>query len=112
MAENRSNQHLSSSLLVGIGALIGLILVMIGAMVVTHAAYMVWQLYNNPDAIIGFAQSLKIAASTKVDIDLNGLDPLRLIAWPLVILVLLLQGKIGVWAIEAGARLLGTLRNK
>jgi hypothetical protein len=112
MVETRSNLQSSSNLLTGIGALIGLILVMIGAMVVTHAAYMVWQLYNDPDAIIGFAQSLKIAASTKVEINLNGIDPLRLIAWPLIILVLLLQGKIGAWAIEAGARLLGTVRNK
>ena len=112
MVENNSNLHSSFNLLIGIGALIGLLLVVIGALVVTHAAYMVWQLYNNPDAIIAFAQSFKLAASNRVDIDLNGLDPLRLIAWPFVILALLLQGKIGMWAIEAGARLLGTGRIK
>lgn len=111
--ENRSTQHFSIiNLLTGTGALIGLILALIGALVVIHAVYMVWQLYNDPDAINAFAQSLKLAASTSVEIDLNGLDPLRLIAWPLVILVLLLQGKIGMWAIEAGARLLGTVRNR
>ena len=106
MLENKSN------LLIGIGALIGLLLVVIGALVVTNAAYMAWQLYNNPDVIIAFAQSFQLATSNRVDIDLNGLDPLRIIAWPFIILALMLQGKIGMWAIEAGARLLGTARVK
>ena len=112
MAVNRSSPQSSIILLIGITAFFGLILVMIGAMVLTHAAYMAWQLYTDPDAITGFAHSLKLATSSKVEIDLNGLDPLRLIAWPLIVLALLLQGKIGIWTVEAGARLLGTVRNQ
>jgi len=107
MAENRSNLNSSIDFMIGIGTLIGLILAVTGALVLSHAVYLVWQLYENPETIMSFAQSLKLAKANVVEIDLNGLDPLRLVAWPFVILVLLLQGKIGLWAIEAGARLLG-----
>ena len=107
MVENRSNLRSSTGFAADIGAIIGLILAVAGALVLSHALYSVWQLYENPDSIMEFAQSLKLIKSNLAEIDLNGLDPLRLIAWPLAILVLLLQGKIGMWAIEAGARLLG-----
>lgn len=112
MVENRSNLHSSISFVVGIGALIGLILALVGALVLSHAVYLIWQLYDNPDSIMGFAQSLMLTKSNLAEVDLNGLEPLRLIAWPLVILLLLLQGRIGVWSIEAGAHLLGTVRKK
>ncbi|MCB1828925.1 MAG: hypothetical protein H6964_09490 [Chromatiaceae bacterium] len=112
MVENRSNLQSSFNLLIVMGTLLGLVLAVIGALLLSHVIFLTWQLYDNPDSIMSFAQSLKLAKSGVVEMDLNGLDPLRLIAWPLVILVLLLQGKIGMWAIEAGARLLGAARNK
>jgi len=112
MVENRENIHSSINLLVGIAALIGLVLVVVGALALLHAIYTVWQLYSSPDRIISFAQTFKLTTASLVNLDVNGLDLLRLITWPFVILVLLLQGKVGVWAIEAGARLLGTARNK
>lgn len=112
MAENRSNLHSSIDLVIGLGTLIGLALAVIGALLLSHAVFLTWQLYENPDLIMSFAQSLKLAKSDMAELDLHGLDPYRLVAWPFVILVLLLQGKIGMWAIEAGARLLGAARNK
>ena len=66
----------------------------------------------HPYSLINFAESLKLADSSIVMIDLSGLDPLRLLAWPFVVMILLLQGKIGFWAIEAGARLLEAARQK
>ena len=113
MAETKSNLHSFINFISGIGVLIvGLSLVVVGALVLTHAAYVTWELYKNPETIISFAQSLKLANSNMVDVDLGGLDPLRLIAWPFVVLLLLLQGRIGLWAIEAGARLLDVVRQK
>jgi len=113
MAETKSNLHSFINFISGIGALIvGLSLVVVGALALTHAAYVTWELYKNPETIISFAQSLKLANSNMVDVDLGGLDPLRLIAWPFVVLLLLLQGRIGLWAIEAGARLLDVVRQK
>ena len=113
MAETKFNLHSFINLISGIGALIiGLSLVVVGALVLAHAAYMAWELYKNPETIISFAQSLKLANSNMVDVDLGGLDPLRLIAWPFVVLLLLLQGKISLWAIEAGARLLAVARQQ
>lgn len=81
-------------------------------MVLIHAAYMTWELYKNPETIINFAQSFKTANSSMEMMDLNGLDLLRILAWPFVVMILLLQGKIGLWAIEAGARLLDVARQK
>jgi len=113
MAENRARSHSSFNILIGIGAfLIGISLVVVGALVMIHAAYLTWELYKNPGTIINFAQSLKIADSSIEMMDLNGLDPLRLLAWPFVVMILLLQGKISLWAIEAGARLLDVARQK
>ncbi len=113
MAETTSNLHSFINFISGIGVLIvGLSLVVVGALALTHAAYVTWELYKNPETIISFAQSLKLANSNMVDVDLGGLDPLRLIAWPFVVLLLLLQGRIGLWAIEAGARLLDVVRQK
>ena len=113
MAENRARPHSFFNILIGMGAfLIGISLVVVGSLVLIHAAYMTWELYKNPDAIIGFAQSLKIADSSIEMMDLNGLDPLRLLAWPFAVMILLLQGKISLWAIEGGARLLDVARQK
>jgi len=113
MVENRTHSHSFINFLIGIGAfLIGLSLVVVGALVLIHAAYMTWELYKNPETIINFAQSLKLANSSVVMIDLSGLDPLRLLAWPFVVMILLLQGKIGLWAVEAGSRLLDAARQK
>jgi hypothetical protein len=54
---------------------------------------------------------MKCAESGEM-MDLNGLDPLRLLAWPFAVMILLLQGKISLWAIEGGARLLDVARQK
>ena len=113
MAETKSNLHSIINFISGIGVLIiGLSLVVVGALALTHAAYMTWELYKNPETIISFAQSLKLANTNMVDVDLGGLDPLRLMAWPFVVLLLLLQGRIGLWVVEAGARLLDVARQK
>jgi len=113
MAENRTRSHSFFNILTGIGAfLISISLVVVGSLVLIHAAYMTWELYKHPDTILNFAQSLKIADSSIEMMDLNGLDPLRLLAWPFAVMILLLQGKISFWAIEAGARLLDVARQK
>lgn len=113
MAENRAHSHSFFNILIGMGAfLFGISLVVIGASVLIHAAYMTWELYKNPGTIIDFAQSLGIADASVEMMDLNGLDPLRLLAWPFVVMIVLLQGKVGLWAVEAGARLLGVARQK
>jgi len=113
MEENRNHRHSFINFAIGIGALlIGLSLVLVGALVLIHAAYMAWELYRNPETIINFAESFKLANSSMVTIDLNGLDPLRMVAWPFVVLILLVQGKIGLWSIESGARLLDAAKRK
>ena len=113
MVENRPHQHSFINFAIGIGALlIGLSLVLVVALVLIHAAYMAWELYRNPETIINFAQSFKLDSLNVVTIDLNGLDPLRMVAWPFVMLIMLVQAKIGLWSIEAGARLLDTARRK
>ena len=113
MVENRARSHSFFNFFIGIGAfLIGISLVVVGALALIHAAYMTWELYKNPEMILNFAQSFKLADSSIKMMDLNGLDPLRLLAWPFVVMILLLQGKIGVWAVEAGARLFNVARQK
>ncbi|MCB1763822.1 MAG: hypothetical protein KDI27_11885 [Gammaproteobacteria bacterium] len=110
MSENSTQLHSSMGILAIFAALIGLLLVLTGALTLIHAAYTVWDLYDNPDAILAFARTFNLIDSSAKGIALNGLDPERLITWPFVILLLMLQGKVGIWVVEAGARLLGTAR--
>jgi len=113
MVENNTHRHSFVNFVIGSGALlIGLSLVLVGALVLIDAAYSAWQLYADPETIMNFAQSFKLDKSSAVTIDLNGLDPLRLVAWPFVVLILMVQGKVGLWSIEAGARLLDTARSR
>ncbi|MCP3867115.1 MAG: hypothetical protein GY703_03285 [Gammaproteobacteria bacterium] len=113
MNKKGNTQRSSTNIIGGVaGLIIGLILVSAGGLILIHAAYMSWELYQNPEAIDGFAKSLSLFDVSRLEVDLNGLDPLRLIAWPFIVLVLLLQGKIGLWAIEGGARLLEACRQR
>ena len=96
-----------------LGALvIGYLLLMIGAVSLIYAAYHAWALFDNPYLIVEFSDKLQLSILRDQKPDASSQELFRLVSWPIIIFLLLLQGLIGTWAIEASARLLDTLRDK
>ena len=112
---------------------LGLILILVGVWAAVMVVLEAWTLYSNPNSIQYFANSLErhsgldrliasrspspaqSAAGAWPDEGAQGpeggvVEPTALklsylFAWPLVVLLLLLLGKLASWAIDAGARL-------
>ena len=80
---------------------LGYLLLILGAVAIIGISYNIWDLYNHPELVNRFAESLQ---------DLSGGETmpwslLRIAAWQIVIVLMLTAGKIAVWLIEAGQRL-------
>jgi hypothetical protein len=109
---------------------LGLILILVGVWAAVAVVLEAWTLYSNPNSIEYFANSLErhsgldhLMASRSPRLDAGvgseqgaqgpeggaaehaGLKLSYIFAWPLVVLLLLLLGKLASWAIESGARL-------
>lgn len=96
---------------IGIVALVlGLVLVFLGIWALGGAVLAAWSLFNEPNGIAYFAQYFLDSA------DLGKLLPgaspgaAHYVAWIAVILLLLVLGKLGVWATSAGAALIAASR--
>ena len=97
----------------GYGALIfGYILMAVGSLSLIMAAYYAWTLFVSPDSIRVFADTLQQHAMKGQEADAGDQEFFRLLAWPIVVFLLLLQGKIGAWAIEAAVHLLDVIHGK
>lgn len=96
---------------IGVVALVlGLVLVALGLWALAGAVMAAWSLFNEPDGIAYFAQYfLESAELAKL---LPGVTPgaAHYVAWIAVILLLLVLGKLGVWATTAGAALIAAGR--
>lgn len=92
--------------LVWAGQGVGLVLVLAGLWALVGAVYLAWGLFRDPDGIAYFARYF--AESTRLSTYLPGdiTGPSHLLSWVAVILLLLVIGKLGFWAVEAGARLI------
>lgn len=94
------------TILAGIASVLGLILIGFGIWALAGAIYAAWELYRDPDSIAYFARyfldTTKIAAFLE-----SGSEGLaHYVSWIAVILLLLVLGKLGAWAIGAGAQLM------
>lgn len=97
----------------GFGALIfGYILMAVGALSLIMAAYHAWTLFVSPDSITVFSDTLQQVTLKGQESDAGDQEFFRLLAWPIVVFLLLLQGKIGAWAIEAAVHLLDTIHGE
>lgn len=102
-------QHGRQSLirpLVWVGQALGLVLAVAGLWALVGAVYLAWNLFRDPDGIAHFARYF--AETTRLSAYLPGdiTGPSHLLSWIAVILLLLVIGKLGFWAVEAGSRLI------
>jgi hypothetical protein len=111
--ENRENTIKATAYIKffgGFGALIfGYILMAVGALSLIMAAYHAWTLFVSPDSITVFADALHQTALKDQEADAGDQEFFRILAWPIVVFLLLLQGKVGAWAIEAAVHLLDVI---
>ena len=94
----------------GIGAVLGLILVGFGLWALAGAILAAWELYRNPDSIAYFARYFLDTTKISDYLQSGGEGLAHYLSWLAVILLLLVLGKLGAWAISAGARLMPTSR--
>jgi hypothetical protein len=81
---------------------IGYGLILAGVVSLVGLTYHVWDLYHHPQLAERFAITLQnLADEEQVPMSL-----LKLAGWQLMLLLLLTTGKISVWLIESGKRLL------
>ena len=96
----------------GIGAVLGLILVGFGLWALAGAIFAAWELYRNPDSIAYFARYFLDATKISDYLQSGGEGLAHYLSWLAVILLLLVLGKLGAWAITAGAKLMPPSRRK
>jgi len=104
--EQDSPRHPVHNVLVAIVAILALLLIALGVWALGGAIYAAWSLFREPEGIAYFAtyflETTKIA--TLVPSAGEGLS--HYLSWVAVILLLLVLGKLGAWAIGAGAQLI------
>ncbi len=83
-----------------------LILVVLGIWALGGAIYYAWGLFRDPDSIAYFAQYFLETTKIATLLPAAGDGVAHYLAWITVILLLLLLGKLGAWAVGAGAQLL------
>jgi hypothetical protein len=94
-----------------IGALIAAyMLIATGVLSLLFPAYYIWELFINPQHISVFAEMFQATVILDPQSEKDYGEVFRLLAWPVVIFILLVQARIGVWAIDSAAHLLDIVR--
>ena len=94
------------TILAGIGAVLGLILVGFGLWALAGAIFAAWELFRDPDSIAYFAAYFLETTKLASYLESGGEGLAHYLSWLAVVLLLLVLGKLGAWAIAAGAKLL------
>ncbi|MCB1775761.1 MAG: hypothetical protein KDI88_19265 [Gammaproteobacteria bacterium] len=89
-----------------IGAALGLVLVGCGIWALVSAIYFAWGLFRDPDTIAYFARYFIETTKLANYLPGNVEGPAHYLSWIVVILLLLVLGKLGAWAVGAGASLI------
>ena len=104
-----STQGLFPTLLLAIFGLFGLFLVGCGVWALGGAIYVAWGLFHGPDGIAQFADYFRETTQVAAQLQIGGEGLVHYVAWLAVILLLLVLGKLGAWAVTVGAQLLAAL---
>ena len=89
-----------------IGTILGLVLIGFGIWALAGAIYTAWGLVREPDSITYFARYFLETAHVDALLASGGEGLAHFLSWLAVILLLLVLGKLGAWAVAAGARLI------
>jgi len=94
------------TILAGIASVLGLILIGFGIWALAGAIYAAWELFRDPDSIAYFARYFLDTTKIAAYLESGGEGLAHYVSWVAVILLLLVLGKLGAWAIGAGAQLM------
>lgn len=94
------------SVLAAIAMGLGLILVLCGIWALGGAIYFAWELFQEPDSISYFARYILETTQVATLLQTGGQGLAHFLSWVAVILLLLVLGKLGAWAVGAGASLM------
>ena len=94
------------SVFAAIGAVLGLVLVGFGLWALGGGILAAWGLFNDPDSIAYFAKYFLETTKIAAHLPEGGEGLAHYASWLAVVLLLLVIGKLGFWAIASGARLL------
>jgi hypothetical protein len=94
------------AILGAIASVLGLILIAFGLWALGGAIYAAWELFRDPDSIANFARYFLETAKIGAYPANGGDGAAHLFSWFVVILLLLVLGKLGDWAITVGVQLL------
>ena len=81
--------------------LLGYTLILLGVAAIIGITWNIWDLYHYPDMVGYFARSLQ----DETGVDVMPVSLLKIAAWQIVIVLMLTGGKVAIWLIEAGQRL-------
>ena len=94
------------TILAAIGSVLGLVLIGLGVWALGGAIYFAWTLFRDPDAIAYFAKYFLETTKIATYLQSGGEGLAHYVSWVAVILLLLVLGKLGAWAVGAGGQLM------
>ena len=80
---------------------LGYLLLILGVVAIIGIGYHIFELYNHPELVGRFAESLQDYSGGET----MPMSLLKIAAWQIVIVLMLTAGKIAIWLIESGQRL-------
>ena len=99
MSESNQKKSIAETIVI---KLLGYTLVIAGLVSLIGLAWHIWELYQDPELAVRFALALQNAAGEEQ----VPLALLKLGGWQIMLLLLLVAGKVSVWLIESGKRIL------
>ncbi len=96
----------AQSIAMTVAMVLALILVGFGIWALGGAIYAAWTLFRDPDSIGYFAKYFLETTHLGAELQIDGVGLSHYVSWAAVILLLLVLGKLGAWAVSAGARLI------
>jgi hypothetical protein len=97
---------------VQVAMLLALILIGFGIWALAGAIFAAWSLFRDPQSIGYFANYFLHEVRLGAELQIQGQGLAHYAAWLAVILLLLILGKLGAWAVAAGARLISLPRGR
>ena len=111
-AENDAAPSPMLTILTGIASALGLVLIGFGIWALGGAIYAAWTLFHDPDSIAYFARYSLETTKISAYLESGGEGLAHYLSWLAVVLLLLVLGKLGAWAVGAGARLMPLSRGR
>jgi len=96
----------------GIATVLGLILIGFGIWALAGGIYAAWGLFRDPDSIVYFAKYFLDTTKVAAFLETGSEGLAHYLSWLAVVLLLLVLGKLGFWAITAGAQLMPLSRGR